>query len=478
MVEGTFSGTFDGDGYTLTVDISGGTVATFQNAANAVFQNFTLAGSVTGSGIHTGALVKSITGGTCSFKNVMVSANVNGAKGYVGGFVAHAGNGFTVSFKNCLYSGSINHTGTQGNFIGAFTGWSQNCTATIENCAFTGSYSNTKSFNNIGFSYNAPRSVTVSDFYSNASEVFVANVNRGTRLYTPGSYTSVEGLVINGDEWTFFAQYSDALSAAQSGGTLLMLDKAVTDAEALINAIGDVEYTAASKAKIDDARAAYDALTDTQKALVTNVDILTTAETAYAALELAQAKTDAKAELANYKDPADYRPAQQTELTNAINAGNDAIDAAASTDDVATALANAKAAIDAIKTDAQLAAEELAADTAAADAVEAKIDAIGEVAYTDESKAKIDEARAAYDALTPAQQALVENADVLTAAEARYAELKAEAQTPDEPAEEGTCPLCGNPAHKDCMGRCVCAIVYLIKILLIEIIPAIIKLMK
>ena len=84
-----------------------------------------------------------------------------------------------------------------------------------------------------------------------------------------------------------------------------------------------------------------------------------------------------------------------------------------------------------------------AADQAAADAVEAKIDAIGEVAYSDESKAKIDEARAAYDALTPAQQALVENADVLTAAEARYAELKAEAQTPEEPVQRKECPICG-----------------------------------
>ncbi len=197
-----------------------------------------------------------------------------------------------------------------------------------------------------------------------------------------------------------------------------------------------------------------------------------------AAAALADAKAAAKTELENYKDPADYRADEQTDLAAAIADGEAAIDAAADIDAMNAALADAKATIDAIKTDAELTAEELAADTAAADAVEAKIDAIGEVAYTDESKAKIDEARAAYDALTPAQQALVENADVLTAAEARYAELKAEAQTPDEPAEEGTCPLCGNPAHKDSMGRGVCAIVYLIKILLIEIIPALIKLMK
>ena len=59
----------------------------------------------------------------------------------------------------------------------------------------------------------------------------------------------------------------------------------------------------------------------------------------------------------------------------------------------------------------------------AAAAVIAKITAIGTVAYTDESKEKIDEARKAYDALTEAQKALVpaETLSVLTAAETAYA---------------------------------------------------------
>ncbi|MBQ9283345.1 MAG: hypothetical protein IJ717_04415 [Treponema sp.] len=59
----------------------------------------------------------------------------------------------------------------------------------------------------------------------------------------------------------------------------------------------------------------------------------------------------------------------------------------------------------------------------AADAVIAKITAIGTVTYTDESKAKIDDARKAYDALTEAQKALVpaETLSVLTAAETAYA---------------------------------------------------------
>lgn len=57
----------------------------------------------------------------------------------------------------------------------------------------------------------------------------------------------------------------------------------------------------------------------------------------------------------------------------------------------------------------------------AADAVETLISAIGTV--TKDSKTAIDAARAAYDALTEAQKALVENYDVLTAAEAAYEKL-------------------------------------------------------
>lgn len=68
---------------------------------------------------------------------------------------------------------------------------------------------------------------------------------------------------------------------------------------------------------------------------------------------------------------------------------------------------------------------ELKADyEAAADAI-TKIALIGEVVYTGVCKELIDAARAAYDALTDAQKALVGNLDVLTADEAKYAELAA-----------------------------------------------------
>ena len=63
-----------------------------------------------------------------------------------------------------------------------------------------------------------------------------------------------------------------------------------------------------------------------------------------------------------------------------------------------------------------------------ADAVIAKINAIGNVEYTDACKVKIDDASTAYDALTEAQKALVINFVVLTTARQTYDNLKATAE--------------------------------------------------
>jgi hypothetical protein len=80
-----------------------------------------------------------------------------------------------------------------------------------------------------------------------------------------------------------------------------------------------------------------------------------------------------------------------------------------------------------------------APNQATVDDVIAKINAIGEVAYTTECKAKIDVARNAYNALTDEQKALVSNYATLEAAEARYAYLTPVVITPNEdPKNAGT----------------------------------------
>ena len=68
---------------------------------------------------------------------------------------------------------------------------------------------------------------------------------------------------------------------------------------AKISTIGKVEYTDACKSKIDAASTAYNALTDAQKAQVSNLDILTKAQQAYETLKAAAEKLAADKAAAN-----------------------------------------------------------------------------------------------------------------------------------------------------------------------------------
>ncbi len=79
----------------------------------------------------------------------------------------------------------------------------------------------------------------------------------------------------------------------------------VSDVEDLISAIGNVEYTVASKAKIDAARSAanaYNSQEDCTYADISNYETLTTAEATYAALEAAAIEAADRAAAADVDD--------------------------------------------------------------------------------------------------------------------------------------------------------------------------------
>lgn len=92
---------------------------------------------------------------------------------------------------------------------------------------------------------------------------------------------------------------------------------------------------------------------------------------------LAKVKADAKAELARYKNMSDYREQQQAELKALIESGNSSIDEAADAEEVTRALADAKAAMDSVRTSAQVAEDE--AQQAQAAFEKAKSDAVTEL---------------------------------------------------------------------------------------------------
>ena len=188
----------------------------------------------------------------------------------------------------------------------------------------------------------------------------------------------------------------DKLTAAEARLTDLKAAKAVDD---LIDAIGEV--TLESEEAIAAARAAYEALTEAQKAEVKSYDKLTAAEARLADLKAAK--------------PVDDMIDAIGEVTLESEG---AIDAARAAYEALTEAQKAE-----VKSyDKLTAAEARLADLKAAKPVDDMIDAIGEV--TLESEGAIDAARAAYEALTEAQKAEVKSYDKLTAAEARLAVLK------------------------------------------------------
>ena len=176
----------------------------------------------------------------------------------------------------------------------------------------------------------------------------------------------------------------------------------------------------------DPALALISAITDAN-AISTN-DNVTEAQVAQAIIDMNNAVTTAKAAV---KDIDDTKAAQAvTDKINALPAAEnikstdkEAVEAARAAYANLTEAQSAK--VTKATTDKLTAAEKAVADRIAADAVIEKINAISEVVLTNESKALIDAARTAYEALaTDAQKALVSNYTTLTADEQKYSDLQ------------------------------------------------------
>lgn len=200
--------------------------------------------------------------------------------------------------------------------------------------------------------------------------------------------------------------------------------KAADDVAELIREIGDVTGTIspAAKQKIEKAREAYEALTDQQKLLISNdvIRLLADAEEAVDSQE-AEAVKDQIKDLENISGET-ITEAEAEEIKSVLAAYQELTDRQKSF--ISAALKEQLAKAEEVLNQKEE-ADKKAADKRAADSAVAKIQAIGSVSGTAECKKKIDDARAAYNALTSEQKQLV-SADIeklLTDAEALYAKL-------------------------------------------------------
>ena len=168
---------------------------------------------------------------------------------------------------------------------------------------------------------------------------------------------------------------------------------------AMIDAIGEVVCTDGCKARIDAARAVYDALSAEDKALVTNYSALQTAEATYAAVEDVATKI-------NNIGSVSY-PGSGTAITTAQTA-YDAL------------TAEQKAIV------INIGVLRTAQDQYAVLGVANQINAIGSVSYP-ESGTAIAAVRTAYDALSAGQKTQVANYGTLLTAETAYQQAKEDA---------------------------------------------------
>ena len=137
-----FSGIFDGDGHTITANITDtdnqGT-ALFRYISDATIQNLKVDGTVTG-GKHCAAIVGFAWSGTNTIKSCMVTARVecNGSDLTRSGGILGHGKSSTTTITDCAFYGTITGSTTS---TGIIYGWHDaGGTHSIVNCLSAGTY--------------------------------------------------------------------------------------------------------------------------------------------------------------------------------------------------------------------------------------------------------------------------------------------------------------------------------------------------
>ncbi len=479
--EHPYTGTFDGVGHIITgltfndtsVDYAGlfGYVGPGGTVKNIGLED----GNITGEDF-VGGVAGYIDGGTVANCYNTCSVTATGNYDYVGG-VAGRNDGGTV--KNCYNIGNVTATGNN-TAAGGIIGRNDN-SGTVKNCYSTGAVTATGNNSTVGgvAGYSGYRSSITNCYYDKSVCGDIGAVNGrdiasknsaglDTANMTGINAVSTDNMAFDEtDPWllkenTCLIDFYPHLTGfnLDKGGAQIPAENIDIEnwpplaepgtGEHKYGDTGDDRFTCAVCGQVDDELKA--------------------------AVLLSDYKESVKAELDEYKNPDDYRAEQKNELSDAIIAGKNNIDNAENTSAVDDALADAKAAIDAIKTDAQLtaeeqaAAEQLAEDKAAFDEykqeqkdaaadlakegdseecaalIKAAQDAIDELTY-DESKS-LDENKAAVDEkanLTQLAEDLEEQraAEKLAEDKAAFDEYKqAQKEAAAELAEEGDSEEC------------------------------------
>ncbi len=208
-----FSGTFDGNGYTLTVSYTTTEqyTAPFRYVDGATIQNLKVAGTITPSAKFAGGIVaraNSTNMITNCVVDVTIDSQVNG-DGTHGGIVANINNG-TTTISGCVFKGTM--TGSSTTNCGGFVGWTESnnsATVSITNSLFIPT--TIEGINGATFArYRSSSSITITNCYYTST----LGTAQGTQGYTVTSGT--EGLTLDFGDATTTYEY-DGIKAYSFG---------------------------------------------------------------------------------------------------------------------------------------------------------------------------------------------------------------------------------------------------------------------
>lgn len=140
-----FKGIFDGDGYTLTVNISKTDTGAglFAETDGATIKNLEIKGTVSGKDC-VGGVVGHAYGNTL-IDNCHVTASVTGTAVNIGGVVGML---FDSTVSNCRVDATVESTGSEAGYAGGIVGWLHN-NSKVVNCVKTGKTSGYKAVGGI-----------------------------------------------------------------------------------------------------------------------------------------------------------------------------------------------------------------------------------------------------------------------------------------------------------------------------------------
>ena len=213
-----FAGTFDGQGHTLTVNISVSSgssntpAAPFAAIGGATIQNLHVAGSISSNAMRPASIASFVTDDseiTNCKSSVSITASLDEDVD-AGGFVGRVNENKTITMTGCTFTGSINFSHTYGYEGGGMVGWTQTgASANLTNCLFAPtsvSFANSKSMaeNNFHMIAGGIGSSTLTRcYYNNVAANNTKITQEGKQAYTISKGTGVAYVGIGGVGTTY-----------------------------------------------------------------------------------------------------------------------------------------------------------------------------------------------------------------------------------------------------------------------------------